>query len=57
MGTVTIVYMSAQPPVPRTLHYMYIFYALRSLPSLGYSVKNPCGIHAIHHEFHMESME
>ena len=30
---------------------------LRSLPSPGYSVWNPCGIHGIHHEFHMESME
>ena len=29
----------------------------RSLPSPGYSVWNPCGIHGIHQEFHMESME
>ena len=30
---------------------------LRSLPCPGYSVWNPCGIHGIHQEFHMESME
>ena len=29
----------------------------RSLPCPGYSVWNPCGIHGIHQEFHMESME
>ena len=30
---------------------------MRSLPCPGYSVWNPCGIHGIHQEFHMESME
>ena len=29
----------------------------RSLPSPGYSIWNPCGIHGIHQEFHMDSME
>ena len=29
----------------------------RSLPSPGYSVWNPYGIHGIHQKFHMESME
>ena len=29
---------------------------VRSLPSPGYSVWNPYGIHGIHQEFHMESM-
>ena len=29
----------------------------RSLPSPGYSMWNPCGIHGIHLEFHVESME
>ena len=29
----------------------------RSLPCPGYSIWNPCGIHGIHQEFHMESME
>ena len=31
--------------------------SLRSLPCPGYSVWNPYGIHGIHQEFHMESME
>ena len=29
---------------------------VRSLPCPGYSVWNPCGIHGIHQEFHMESI-